>query len=1010
MDRRGVLLLVAGMVFGCSSTEPPIPTTADTTDASAAFDGAGGGTSTTDADAEGGGVNPTSDAALDVSSEAQNADATVETGSAPGIDAGSFSDAAALWDAAPCVPDCTSRICGDSDGCGGPCAGSAMACPGGGTCDALGACTGGCVASCAGKDYYANDGCGGRCQSACVTDGGVTLHSDPPGAPQTSESLIYQAQKNGSLPDVQAAYYELLAQHVPYLLPAQYQSSVPSLPPGSVVPHLITSALFSSLDAQQQAVVTALSVEPVDPEFMVFSDAALALAGPAPNPPPPATCASTYKGAYRDGASVFSKYFEFIAVKPKQQAADPSSTGVYGRMLKWLYVGVDADGGPISDTPSESPNAGTDAGTDSQIPPFAQYLDKVFEYFLSIGMKDPRPLMKDAGVPVMTDAGAAGGLRSIVNHQGRIAVYVAGCDAAPNAFAYPNGHILAADSIALRDPWFRRITLPHELFHIFEFAYGVPLKDNPDGSIADRAWPFEAAAVAMEDAVSPSVQRWSGERKAGGILPAQPPWQSVYRPINRFFVCPEERFHSVANDPNQCDSDPKRVQPNILYRGDYSKFVYFKFMMENRASFNMPNFWTHYAQNQGNPSSLVWPDDLAELNVALLADVKGRAPYFTPEARQAMAQRLLPPMKKGDTPKASDPTRYTATVLESEYSRQGKNAGWKLTPNDPVYTGNTEQPFSAKNVIRPGATHRWLINLPPEAEAAITSQPWTESPTKHTVAIPFSIIVKVDTGENQLLLTTAPLDGPPSQPGQTVNFDNEGPAEDLYPTPDPSSRTVTDCTATWFPYEQKTWRVSNTYSWEVSDGPSPAHVLVTITNGSAGANAVDAAYRLGVSLPAKCFEQCAAHYAAEWVHQGCADLACQDCKPDSGCCPDQAQCLQAQSDPTKLFFGSAVHNNISFVGYGDGLCKQFCGGYAPTYDWSPVLPVCNGGPNAFLTPNEKLGPLASAFCTKADCTTEPYGFVSIPEWPDLPGGICNGCAGCNCMQFGVSYGEWCLFK
>jgi hypothetical protein len=1017
MHRCVVVLLLGSIVVSCKSNESPEPVFADTSDASLPFEGGADGSldgSAPEPDAVSDGSSQQPDAVSDGSSQQPDA-ASPSDGSSQQPDAAAPSDGSSsadsapaedanpqFGDAAPCVPDCTSKACGDSDGCGQACVGPTMPCPGGGTCDALGVCAGGCVADCASKACYVNDGCGGRCLEPCLVDGGVALHAETLALPPTSEGLIDEARRNGTITDIQAAYYELLAETVPRLLPAEYQASVPALHPGSFIPRLMTNAFFDSLDAEQQAVVTALTAEPVDPGFMALPASALAHAGPAPVPPPPNTCASYFAagangepaGGQQDGASVKSKYFEFIAIKPNAPSPDPSSTGVNARMRKWLDIAVAAEG-PISRTYSWDPAAGP------LPPPFAQYLDRVFEYYLSIGLKDPRP--------AKTDAGWVGGLPSIARHDGRIAVYVAGCDARPDAVAAVTGYIFAADSIALHDPWFRRVALPHEVFHLFESAYGVWFKRYPDLSLRRESWPFEAAAVAMEDVVAPSVQRWSGVKKAGAILSSEPPpGQNWYLPMNRFFACPEEAFHSVETNPKRCGSAPTRSPAQILYRGDYSKFVYFKFMMENRASFNMMNFWTHYAEKGGDPTTLVYPDDVAELNLAVLADVKGRAPYFRPEDRQVMAQ-LFPPMRAGDAPRPSDPTRYTATVFASEYNRQGKNKDWKLTSADPVYTEDKEQPFP-EYPVNAGATHRWLIHLPPEAQAAIASQPWTESAEQHTVATPFSVVVKVDKGEENLILTIAPLDGPPSQPGQTVNFDNEGPADDLYPKPDPAGKTVVDCTGAWFAYEQKAWRVSNAYRWPVSNGPAPAHVLLTITNASTDLLGSDAAYRLGVSLPAKCFEQCANHYATEWVRQGCADLACQDCKPDSGCCPDKAQCLLDQADPTKLFFASAVQNKNSWVGYGDGLCKEICGGSSPTYGWTPTLPVCNGGDNAFLTPNESLGPLAGAFCTKTDCTTQPYAFVGVSEWPDMPGGLCTGCAGCLCMQLGVNYGEWCLLR
>lgn len=79
---------------------------------------------------------------------------------------------------APCVGDCTNKVCGDDDGCGTMCTHctSPLVCN-----TSQGSCVSNCTANCTGKQC-GDDGCGGSC-GTCVSPNTCTTntgHCDPP--------------------------------------------------------------------------------------------------------------------------------------------------------------------------------------------------------------------------------------------------------------------------------------------------------------------------------------------------------------------------------------------------------------------------------------------------------------------------------------------------------------------------------------------------------------------------------------------------------------------------------------------------------------------------------------------------------------------------------------------------------------------------------------------------------------------------------------------------------------
>ena len=614
-----------------------------------------------------------------------------------------------------------------------------------------------------------------------ATDAGDLDGNTPDGLPDpddesSSVDLIREAEDQGLIDGKTAAFYELLAQFAPGRLPAEFAAASPLSEAPSIVPAIVARANLDAYPPTQAAAVRAMLTDPEDPEWMSFP-AEL----PVHNAGAGRGCRANFDaengGGRFVGPAINTRHFRIRPIGPKLEDV-PGQEALRTRIDAALAAPVPGVGGQGSIA-------------------FGEYLDQTFEFFRdTLKMRDPTTVLEK---PKMND--------------GRIPIYVATCDGATNdAFAESGtGFIFATVGLAMEDNDLRRVVIPHEVFHVFEAAYGL-------GDVTrDRAWPFEAAAVAIEDLVAPDVRRWSGEYRAN---PNGPP--GIFFPMDRFFKCPEEPLHSShGGSCKQRGSNPGRA-----YGGEYSRFVVFKYLMRNE-SLELSDFWTQYASAGGDPTGLFVESQLGELQIALLGDVQGQEPYFEPEDRTAF---------NGMVDRApEDVRRYTYRLDPTAFE---KSAAVRMTGQELSSTAPLKKFESGPLPLLSGGTHRILLEMPPEVdirESGYLSDDYVR------VALDFegaaSVAVNVAS-----IPAGAPL-GRLLSPGPSGTALDRGglPMDDF-----------------WMFFDD--------------EDPPPAYLLLTITNFADN----PVTYQGAINLPHACLKSCADQTAQYLLDIGCAQEWCED--------------------------------------------------------------------------------------------------------------------------------------
>ncbi|MFI5298476.1 MAG: hypothetical protein ACHREM_10280 [Polyangiales bacterium] len=612
--------------------------------------------------------------------------------------------------------------------------------------------------------------------------------SDTPGTlSPSSVDLIGRDRTSGLLDEKMAAFYTLFAQFAPDRLPLAYQADRPSSSAPSVAAMRVARAHHDEYTPAQAAAIDAMLEEPhlpgwmdIPSDFPVHSFGAGATVG----------CRTQFKGLGTGGATPPSHFLGSPAIdtahfRIRGIVQDPAFPSVAAAIADRLQKALDATVPDVGGSP---------------VVPFRDYLDHTYDYFKdTLKMGDPSGLA----------APAADG--------GKIPIDVALCDSGDNdAYAEPNdGFIFASLQLAFEDADLRRVTLPHEIFHVFEAAYVVSSVSN------DNAWPYEASAVAIEDLVAPGVRRWSGAFDKTPLLPS-----GFADAMDRSFKCPEEPVHSIHT--GTCLN---RAGPTQGYAGDYSRFVLLKFLMRNHG-LALTTFWSNYEAYDGNPGSALSTQQLGEFQVAALGDPTSL--FFDDGDRAAFFVASRP---KDSMDLATDePERYTfrldPSVAEASVSD-------RFGPSQTLSLSATLKTLdSSASPVPPGGTHRLLLEIPSSVAARVVAGSSADALSLH-----FEI-----TGCDRCILNVVALDDAGGVPARTLAPSTTcGATSSLV-----GALKSVDCTI-------------------AAGAPVPRYLAVLLSNFGTS----PAAYQVGVTLPQACLEQCVDHYATALGTTSCggADLA-----------------------------------------------------------------------------------------------------------------------------------------
>lgn len=652
----------------------------------------------------------------------------------------------------------------------------------------------------AGTDVAPGDQAGPDSPTADIPDTDVVVNPSE----TSSEERIQEALEQGQLDQKRAALYELLAQFSPERLPPEYYSATPLGGLPSIVPMRIAKANLDLYSATERAAVEAMLASPDDPEWLVFPpDMVVQNAGAGGG-----TCRSAFVTP-SPSARVFDTPIDTAHFRIKVVAPASATAADKTDLVKRLKAGL----------ASNTPGVG---GSGSVA--FGDYLDKVYEYYLNFqGMKDP------------------GSLAGPAANGGRIPIYVALCDGQTNdAFAEPNdGYIFVSVGIGFEDATLRRVVLPHEIFHVFQNAYDIPATSR------DWSWVGDASAVEAEDLVAPDVRRWSGAYASSPLLPA-----GFANPMDRSFQCPEEPLHT--DYLGRCKH---RTDSGKHYAGAYSKFVVFKFLIQNYG-LRMGEFWTKLKAAGGDPRGLFDDQSIGQMQLALLGDLAGRNPYFDSGDRAAF---FTAGTTSVDLP-ASNPDRYTYRMDPGAY---GKSVAYRIAPSmDSSLSQTLKRLDNSSQPIQPGGgTQRILLEVPD----AIASMP------PGSCGATFAYLAYIEF-TNCAQCTVNMVEVTPDGSGPGRSFDASADDADAMA----SSYSI--------PYKQ----------WSVDEGnPVPRFLLAVITNHGSGA----ATFKAGLTVQTACTGDCMKEY--ESVIQGlqCPELWCSDPCVDAGTCAQWHQnCLDSYKE------------------------------------------------------------------------------------------------------------------
>lgn len=668
-------------------------------------------------------------------------------------------------------------------------------------------------------------------------DAGVELVEPP-----SSSELVDDALRAGTLSEATAALYQALSYWSPDALPVAYRSDVPPKGAGFASAAQIIRSRIAEYSGDELEAAKAMLVGPGHPSFGAFPPI---FAGITSQESGGGRCVVEYRRdtneepssrVYVDGAPIETRHFRIYAIYPKPPWWKPNETDSGHRARV------------VAELQKEVTLTGAVAGTW----PYTEFLDQVFEYYLSLGLPDPTT----SGLTAPAD--------------GKIPLYITPCKGVDGA-GFPDGSIFVTADGAF-DPAFGKVLIPHELLHTFQFGMLFHL---PDLS-TDNNWPMEAIAVAMEDVVAPSVDRWSGEAHPATGFPGD------FQPMDRSFACPEEPFHSSFHGRCKYTNRPKR-----LFAGDYSKFVFVQYQIRKVGlQSGLVNFLKGWVAQGGDPQKLFATDpqlyDVPGFQLSLIARPSLGSDYDPTDWEKFVApgSGLIAPVDSVD--------RFTFRV-GAGFLTQSKP--WQLAPEEAIMLTRPNR-FDASSIpLQPGATHRWLIEVPQEAIA--------KGPT-------LKLNGRSGAG-HQLAVQLAPLAGAPGKPGLQFL--------------DPPMATSAES-------------LNTTFTDSMNGSVFLAGTVTNLARSQPQSSAKAVAYQVGLTLRDACISDCTEHFKALWRQQDCCEgsqecLDVLDTYTTKGLC-EYRYCLADQQPlpPSDPDWGAKICS-------AGGVSRDTPSGLIPMREWAP---------------------------------------------------------------------------
>lgn len=617
----------------------------------------------------------------------------------------------------------------------------------------------------------------------------------------TPGARIQAALEAGAIDEKMAAYLRLLAAFAPSRLPDEFVGDVRSFPGHGVVAAAQAIEWLDEYGPTERAMVEAMLLPPSDPGFLRFpaddSDASgqVGLRSSLP------TCDEEFvdarvglPGVPWTSQTIETKYFTVKVVAPGQVGATEAAA-IEKRLAAAMARGTPPGGKQI---PAQ--------------PDFASYLDALYEYFRDYLMgEDADPI---ANISRRLVHKVLPTLEKGSDGAQRIRIELLPCDWA-NAMALSTGHIVLPLHL-LEDDALRRSVVPHEIFHVFEFWKVEGIENHREGN-----WLIEATAVFVEHHLAPDVKRWSGKPFPGSDA-------RFFTHMDRAFACPEEPFH--ASREGHCLGFER---PHKLDRGDYGKFVFLEYLRGARGwvwpTF-VRNLWNDLLRENGNPRPLFEEEEIAEFQLASVAERRSGTPYFEPGLRSSLEGLHYP---------ESNPERWTLHVDAGRYP----DFNYRATPYHA--TTSLQRNPTLEATLGPWGTHRWLIEVP---AGVFPLEPWDRYPEETFLTV---VTQKFGTpGSLRYLL--APL------------------------TPAGSGTSTVDLGGDFVTRGTELPDLVRIGQRKGEEKTAPQRLLVVVSNFSDQ----EVRYEAGVNIPWLCFVPCLGAFVDGYQSQGCTEWFCEKEYPD----------------------------------------------------------------------------------------------------------------------------------
>ncbi len=502
--------------------------------------------------------------------------------------------------------------------------------------------------------------------------------SPPPADPwlvdaltKSAEAKIDAALRRGDIDEKTAALYRVYAYWASSRLPAQYVAETTAQLPWDFGVAQLADEYRDQYSPAERAVLDAVMSVPSGASYHAF----------APGPSARQCWETRLDGTEVYSAPISTTHFDFYAASNQ----GPAALATLESTLRARLTG----------------NVTITKGALAGMAPLQQHFEQAFTVLSGLGYTSPM------SNPRHTAINGDGGT-------GRIPVYVVDCSGfGEGGGAASDGHMLLSVGAAFEDPLLSKVVVPHELVHLFTNDFG---RDGGAPTDVHKQWPIEAIAVALEDYLAKDTKRWSEVNRAGARYPY------LVQAMARSFRCSEEPFHSNNSGPCKQSLDLRAApapafpgRSEELYPGNYSKFVFFKWLEKKSGIGALRSYWVTYAASR-DPERGITDDQLADFQLALVADPQSDGPKFDPDDRAVFSSATA-----GLDYEPGWRERYAFRFERSQYPK----THWRIAPPQEA---SVHEPKAADNTLFPmarGATYRVLIEVP-DAPATVD---WPGVPT-----------------------------------------------------------------------------------------------------------------------------------------------------------------------------------------------------------------------------------------------------------------------------------------